>query len=144
MIIPSAIVGGKMWEIAKDWTVTGFGAICPHVLTINLDTWKSLPPDLQAIIAKSGNAWSEALAKHAEASEKSDLKKWQEHGGKVVTLPSAVREQWAGLFPKDYVAERAKKVDAMGLPGTKVIAAYLKQLTAEGYKPPRNWELGAK
>jgi C4-dicarboxylate-binding protein DctP len=144
IIIPSAIVGGKMWEIAKYWTATGFGSICPHVLTINLDSWKALPADLQPIIVEAGNAWTEALAKHAQESEKRDLESWQEHGGKVVTLPSALREQWAALFPTDYVAERAKPVDAMGLPGTEVVGAYLKDLTAEGYKPPRKWELGVK
>ena len=144
IIIPQAVVGGKMWEVAKYWNVTQFGSLSPHVLTVNLDTWKSLPQGVQSAMVEAGSAWSEALAKRAHESEGAGLKSWQANGGSVVQLPPAVREQWAALFPADYVAERAKKVDAMGLPGTQVVGAYLKHLTAAGYKPPRNWSLSSK
>ena len=143
IIVPQAIVGGKMWEVGKYWTAAEFGSICPHVLTINLETWKSLPAGLQSIIVEAGNAWSEALAKYSQDSEKQALKSWQQQGGNVVSLPSAVREQWAALFPNSYISERAKQVDAMGLPGTKVVAAYVRHLTGAGYKSPRKWELEA-
>ncbi len=144
LILPQAIVGMRMWEVAKNWTVTHFGSVSPHGLTINLDTWKSLPPALQSAMMQAGNTWAEALAKNAKDTEESDLKKWREAGGNVTVLSPADREKWAAQFPANYVAERARKVDAAGLPGTKVMAAYLKHLERLGYKPPRTWDLAAK
>jgi hypothetical protein len=91
---------------------------------------------------EAGAAWSAALAKAARDNGVAALKRWQANGGAVVTLSPAVRAQWAEAFPADYIAERAKKVDAMGLPATQVIAAYMKRLIAAGYQPPRKWELG--
>lgn len=144
IIVPQAIVGGRMWEVAKYWTAAQFGSLCPHVLTVNLATLRKLPPEVQSIIVEAGSGWSDALARASRDSEATGLKKWQENGGNVTTLSPAVLAQWAAVFPDNYVAERAKKVDAAGLPATRVVASYLKNLAAAGYKSPRKWELAGK
>jgi TRAP-type C4-dicarboxylate transport system substrate-binding protein len=144
VIIPQAIVGLRMWEVAKHWTVTQFGSISPHGLTVNLDTWKALPPAIQSAMAQAGIAWGDALAKNAKDTEKTDLEKWREAGGTVTVLPPAERQKWASRFPANHVSERAKKVDAAGLPGTKVIASYIRNLEKLGYQAPRKWELEGK
>ncbi len=144
LILPQAIVGLRMWEVAKHWTIAQFGSTCPHGLSINLDTWKSLPPAVQTAMQRAADNWAEALAKNAKETEQSDLQKWRQNGGTVSTLSQAEREKWAAMFPANYVAERTKKVDDAGLPGTKVMASYLKHLERLGYKSPRKWDLDAK
>lgn len=143
VIIPQAIVGLRVYEVAKFWNVTNFGATSPHGLVINLDTWKTLPPALQQAATRAGNAWAEALAKNAKDTEESDLKKWRAAGGEVLVLPAEERRKWAARFSANYVAERAKKADSAGMPGTKIVAAYLRNLEKLGYQSPRKWDVGA-
>lgn len=141
MILPQAIVGAKMWEVAKYWTITQFGSACPQGLSINMDTWKSLPAPVQAIVQKAADRWAESLAKNAKDTQDADLKKWRESGGMVYELTQSEKEKWAALFPNNYVAEKIKKVNDAGLPGTKVLESYLKNLEKLGYVSPRKWVL---
>ena len=141
MILPQAIVGARLWEVAKNWTSSQFGSTCPHGLSINLDTWKSIPAPIQAIIQKAADRWAESLAKNAKDTEDADLKKWRESGGSVTVLAQSEKEKWAALFPNNYVSEKIKKVNDAGLPGTKVMESYLKNLEKLGYVPSRKWVL---
>jgi hypothetical protein len=59
----------------------------------------------------------------------------------VYELTQSEKEKWAALFPNNYVSEKIKKVNDAGLPGTKVMESYLKNLEKLGYVSPRKWVL---
>lgn len=142
IILPQSIVGTKMWEVARYWNQTDFGSLSPHILTINLDTWNELPKQVQQILEDAGQEWSRKTAQDSATSQQVQLERWRQEGGEVVTLSDEQQREWATRFPADYVLERARQVDAKGLPGTEVISAYLKFLEEEGYVPAREWQLG--
>lgn len=142
IILPQSIVGTKMWEVAKYWNKTDFGSLSPHILTVNLDTWNELPAQVRKILEDAGQEWSRKTAEDSKRSQNKQLERWRQEGGEIVTLPAKEQREWASRFPVDYLLERARKVDAKSLPGSKVISAYVKFLKKEGYVPARDWKLG--
>jgi hypothetical protein len=60
-------------------------------------------------------------------------------GGKVFNLPREEQTKWVNVMPnlgKEW-AERAEKA---GLPGNKVLNAYMEEMRKAGAKPVRDWD----
>lgn len=140
IILPAAIVGTKMWEVAPHWISTDFGSLSPHMLTMNLDRWNELPEDVQQIFRDAAEQWSQSTAEVAASTQEENLQTWEENGGTIVDLPQEEREAWAEAFAADYVKSNAEAADEAGLPGTEVIQAYIEAAQEQGYELPRDWE----
>lgn len=140
IVLPSAIVGTKMWEVAPYWISTDFGSLSPHMLTMNLERWSELPEDVQQIFADAGQQWAKSTAEVAASTHEENLQTWEDNGGTIIDLPQEEREAWAQAFPADYVKTNAEAANEAGLPGTEVIQAYIKAAQEEGYELPRDWE----
>jgi hypothetical protein len=59
-------------------------------------------------------------------------------GAKVREVSPAERKQWANAIPNPALPW-AKDLDAKGLPGTKVLKAYMAEMKANGVDFPRDW-----
>ncbi len=62
-------------------------------------------------------------------------------GVKVSTLAAAERQKWAAMMP-NIAQEWAQRLDKRGLPGTKLMKAYMDELRARGIKIVRHWDRG--
>jgi TRAP-type C4-dicarboxylate transport system substrate-binding protein len=115
-----------------------FHEVCKHLLmvegigvnnagfgTINLDTWKRLPADIQTVVMEVSNEFPAYLSKNMIASEKKILEAFKGFGVKVYELGSADKKKLQEVGKQ--VAELwVKNMDRKGLPGTETLKVLLK------------------
>jgi len=127
----------KVYEVAPYVTKVGFGSFVNGYLTINLDTWNSLPAEVQKIMDEVGYEYTQDLYRR----EMEDLDKvygiMREAGCTITELSPQERQRWARILYDAKVGEAAaRKADANGYPGSEILAAYLKALEEAGYEFP--------
>ena len=95
---------------------------------MNLDTWNSLPEDIQKIIDSEEirNVVETANVEGFKASEEGAMA-WAEenHGTKEVVLTDEERAEFIALVQKANL-EKAAELDAKGLPGTEIVESLAK------------------
>ena len=135
IMFPSGWVNFKLYEVGKFYSEIGFGAITWHGLTINSARWAKLPKDVQDIIlevAKEYEAKTGSVNKENYPKQIAELKS---HGVNVRAMPENVRVDWAKSLAV-WPAQKAKELDAAGLPGTLVLETALKAAEDNGHKWP--------
>jgi TRAP-type C4-dicarboxylate transport system substrate-binding protein len=127
----------KVHEVAKYFTEVGFGSFVSGYLTINLDTWNSLPKEVQVILDEVGYEYSQELYKKLKANEAKALDAFRAAGCTIYKISDQERARWGKVLSDAGVArEAARKADADGYPGTAVLKAYIKALEDGGYTFP--------
>lgn len=127
----------KVYEVAPWITESDFGADVPGYVTINLDTWKKLPPKIQKIMLEVGDQYSLKLYERQQMEMKNAIKVMKEAGTKFYKLPDAERACWAKVLTEAGVAKKAAmRAEGHGIPGTEILKAYIKALEEEGYTFP--------
>ena len=140
IMFPSGWVNFKLYEVGKYYTEIGFGAITWHGLTINSARWAKLPKEVQDIILQVGKEYelkTGSVNKENYPKQIADLKS---HGANVRTLPEKVRQDWANSLAA-WPAQKAKELDAAGLPGTQVLEIALQAAEANGHKWPVRYKV---
>jgi len=113
-------LGFKISEVAPYATVLDIarGAM---FTAMNLDTWNSLPPDIQKILGEDLGGLN-LTDRHQAAKEKHVLaghKYMKENGKEFYELTAGEREQWVAIG-KTIHEDWIKDMEAEGLPGQKV------------------------
>ena len=137
VMLADATVSFKLHEAAKYYTITGFGAIPNTMITINLDTWKSFPPEIQKIFMDIGKEYHNVETKAALAKLDRSFKAMRDAGCQVREMTWEEKVKWAKSLP-NIPKERAEEINKSGLPG-EIIYAYIENLKAMGVKFPRDW-----
>jgi TRAP-type C4-dicarboxylate transport system substrate-binding protein len=140
IIFPSAIGGMKYPEAAPYVTKIGFGAQYAAALIVNKGVYGKLPPELQKILREAGQAWTAAADKvQFDAGNDGYASVTKYPNGKTFDLPRDQQKLWADAMP-NIAKEWAGRLDKQGLPGTKVLSAYMDAMRAAGAKPVRDWD----
>ncbi len=140
IIFPSAIPGMKFPEAAPFVTKVGFGAQYAAALIINKSFNDKLPPALQKILKEAGQAWTASADKlQNELGEAGFDSVPKFPNGKTFVLPRDEQVKWANAMP-NIAKEWADRADKDGLPGNKVLSAYMDELRKQGAKPVRDWD----
>jgi TRAP-type C4-dicarboxylate transport system substrate-binding protein len=127
----------KVHEVAKYHTLVGFGSFVTGFLTINLETWNSLPPEVQEILNEVGYEYTQELYKKNMANLEKAQGIMKAAGVEIYELPAQERARWARiLFDAGVANSQAEKADANGYPGTEVMKSYILALEAAGYTFP--------
>lgn len=129
----------KIAEVAPFMLKADLGAVNSKVLSANADSWKKLPEDVRKAIQEAAYLYRDRLAKVAAGDADASLKKYQAAGGKVTEMPDSARLAWAKSMP-NLATDWAKRMDAAGKPGSKILASYMDMMRAGGAKPLRNWD----
>ena len=140
IMFPSAWVNFKLYEVGKFYTEIGFGAITWHGLTINSARWEKLPKEVQAIIAevaKEYEAKTGTVNKENYPKQIADLKT---HGVNVKAVSDKVKADWANSLAA-WPAQKAKELDAAGLPGSQVLEIAIKAAEDNGHKWPVQYKI---
>jgi TRAP-type C4-dicarboxylate transport system substrate-binding protein len=140
IMFPSGWVNFKLYEVGKYYTEIGFGAITWHGLTINSARWAKLPKEVQDIIAevaKEYEAKTGTVNKEQYPGQIDELKKQKVN---VRTLPDQVKQDWAKSLAT-WPAQKAKELDAQGLPGTQALEAALTAAEENGHKWPLRYAI---
>lgn len=142
IMFPSAWVNLKLYEPGPFYTLIGFGSITWHGLTINLNTWKKLPPDVQKIVLEVAHDFEELTGSNNKERYGADVEKLKTLI-KVKQLPDAVREEWAQSL-KDWPQQHAMTLEKQGLPAVKVLNLALDAAEKYGYKWPVRYKVEKK
>jgi len=127
----------KVYEVAKYITLVDFGADISGYVVINLDTWNSLPEEVQKIMDEVGYDYTEQLRLLIEKQVSGSLDTMREAGCEIYTLDGEERAFWAKTLADVNLAQTtASKADEHGLPGSVVLEEYLNALEEEGYSWP--------
>jgi TRAP-type C4-dicarboxylate transport system substrate-binding protein len=139
IMFPSAWVNLKLHEVGPYYTQIGFGTITWHGLTVNLDTWKRLPKDVQAIMLEAAKDFEEQVGKVNRARYERDINTLR---GliKVNQIDAAVRAEWAQAL-KDWPPTIAAELDAKGLPASQILKLTLQAAEKHGHKWPYRYEI---
>jgi TRAP-type C4-dicarboxylate transport system substrate-binding protein len=135
----SAMMGLKMFEVAKNVTATGIGPMVPGALAVNRTRFQRLPAEVQNALLKAGSGFSERVIKETEVKI-ADAKKALEAGGsKIQTLSEADRKRWISSLP-DIGGDWIKAGEAKGQPARQVMQSYMEEVRKAGEKPGRDWD----
>lgn len=140
IMFPSGWTNFKLYEVGKFYTEIGFGAITWHGLTINSARWAKLPKEVQDIILQVAKEYEDKTGTVNKADYPKQIAELKAHGVNVRTLPEKVRQEWANSLA-GWPAQKAKELDAMGLPGTQVLEATLQAAEDNGYKWPVRYKI---
>jgi len=135
---PDGTVSFKLHEVARNYTITDFGAIPNVLITMNRNTFRKLPKGVQDIILDVGRQYSTVEPPIAIAKAERSFKIMKDAGCTVRQLTWEEKVKWANALP-NIPKERAAEITKAGQPG-EVIYAYIKALKAAGFKFPRDWE----
>jgi len=124
--------GWKNAEVTDYVTRTPFLYNTLFFITMNLDRWNSLSPDIQQAIEEVNKEYFEKVAMGLWDKQNEEALKYavEEEGMEVITLPEEEAKQWIELvepIQQDFIARMNEK----GLEGEKILST-VKQL-AEKY-----------
>ena len=130
----------RMCELGKFRLNTDFGAISPITLTVNKDTWGKLPDEVKAAFREAADAWAKDNDRRIKAGSAAGQQRCEkENGLKTTDLSPEDRKAWAFALPN--VAQAwAKRQDDAGLPGTKMLAAWMDFMREKKQPIVRNWD----
>jgi TRAP-type C4-dicarboxylate transport system substrate-binding protein len=139
IMFPSAWVNLKLHEVGPFYTLIGFGTITWHGLTINLNTWKRLPKEVQDILTATAKDFEEQVGKVNRARYQKDVDTLR---GliKVNEISADVRAEWARAL-KDWPPSIAKELDGKGLPASQILRLTLEAAEKHGHKWPYRYEI---
>lgn len=89
-------------------------------MVMNLNKWKSLPPDIQQIIDKLSDEYVVKISKIWDQKEKDAIATLKSKGHTTITLSAAEEEKWAKRITPlydEYVKEKSKR----GIPAADVL-----------------------
>jgi len=139
IMFPSAWINLKLYEPGPYYTLIGFGSMTWHGLTVNKDTWNSLPDDVKPILLEVA-ADFQAKTGSVNASEYDRQVKELSNTISVTEISPEVRKAWAQSLA-DWPQQMATELDAQGLPASKVLNLVLDRAEAHGYKWPVRYQI---
>jgi C4-dicarboxylate-binding protein DctP len=140
IMFPSGYANFKLYEVGKYYTEIGFGAITWHGMTVNLARWNKLPKEVQTVILEVAREYEAKTGSVNKADYPKQIAQIKEHGGIIRKLPDNVRQEWAQSLA-GWPAQKAKELDAKGLPATQVLEIALTTAEDLGYKWPVRYKI---
>lgn len=128
----------KFQDFDKDATWVDMGAAMSSVLTVNLDFWRSLPDDMQAMMLEVAD---EAIQRQADLlrTRRADaIAGFEAAGVAIHQMKPGERVKWANALP-DIPGEWIGEMERKGLAGQQVMVEYLELLEEAGHEFPRRW-----
>jgi TRAP-type C4-dicarboxylate transport system substrate-binding protein len=140
ILFPSSYLNAKLYEVGKYFTEIGYGSVTWYGVTVNTARWQRLPKEVQSVMQEVANEMSVKSGEMTEADYAKQLKELTSRGGIVRSLPEKVRQDWAQSLA-GWPAEKAKELDAQGLPGTQVLELAVAEAEKLGYKWPVRYKI---
>jgi C4-dicarboxylate-binding protein DctP len=140
LIFPSIPANLKWHEVAKHYTLIGFGSITWQTVTMNKAKFSKLPKEVQEIIVEVGREYEALTAKVSDEEYEKHLDTMRKGGAAIKSLPESVRLEWAKSLEK-FPQEKADELNAKGMPATEVFRMVITEAEKLGYKWPVRYEI---
>lgn len=129
----------KVQELAKNLVEVDSMVGNPWDLMMNLQKFKSLPPDIQKIIIDTGREAEIVMTDELAPKNKVEITEaWAKQGVVFSKLAEQERANWAAKID-DIPAEWAAEMAAQRLPGWEMMARFQQIAAEKGYKWSRQW-----
>ena len=139
MLWTDAAVAFKLVEGAKYMLKADIGTANSKALTMNLDAYKRLPKSVRDVLHAVAHDYRDYTAQKAMDDAAKAYANFKKKGGTIIQMSQAARASWANSMPnigKDWAA----KLDKKGLPGTKLLRAYMTKMRAANQPIIRQWD----
>ena len=107
-------------EVVKYYTILDSGTWPSGHVAMNLDTYNKLPPDIRKIFDDNIDFYGKTMKEQWDKANNEGKKFGEEKGVEFITLPKVEMDKFY-TATKNVVLEQAKRLDDMGLPGTKIV-----------------------
>ena len=139
MLWPEASVAFKIYEVGPYMLDSQIGAVNSKVVSVNADTWKKLPAEVQKVLAEVAIQYRDHMATVALRRGADSYGAFKANGGKIIKLSAADRLAWARGMP-NIAKEWAARLDKNGMPGTKMLKAYMDVMRSNKQPIARHWD----
>lgn len=133
----------KVYEVAPYYLDANFNVVPFNAITVNLDTWNSLPEEVQTIIAEVGEGYLDYESNYINEIHEQDLKTLEEKGCTIVTLSREEQEKWAESLP-DIVSNLVQTLNDAGYQGADIVEQYYTVLESQGIERVRDWNISGQ
>jgi C4-dicarboxylate-binding protein DctP len=138
VMFAEATAGFKLFEPAPYYTEINFGASPQGAITVNLDTFNSMPSDVQQILIEMGAEFEAQIAGWVKEESAAAYDVMRAGGAIITSLSDEQRTDWANRLT-ELPNAGAQEANALGLPGSEAYRVYIKAQEDLGYVFPRNW-----
>lgn len=138
VMLADPTVSFKLHEVSKQYVDMDFGSIHTPLLTMNRDSYRKLPPEIQKIILEVGKEFNARMGEVTHDRQVAATSTLKQAGLVVKQADMATKQTWARQLvnlPK----QRFEEMNKARLPG-EVVYTYIKELKAAGHQFPRDWE----
>jgi len=129
----------RIHEVAPYIALVGLGGQVSGSVSINLDTWNSLPAEVRGVIEELGAEYSESVAGELAKRYDAGLARMQQEGAVITELPLAERQKWLAAMP-DIATRWVEATERRGIPAGEILRAYMNAVRARGGQPLRDWD----
>jgi C4-dicarboxylate-binding protein DctP len=129
----------RIHEVAPYITLVGLGSMVTGAVSINLDTWNRLPPDVQRVLDELGPEYSRGVSDDLRKRYAAGLERMQQEGAIVTELPLEERRKWLAAMP-NIAARWIEANERRGVPAGDVLRAFMDAVRARGGQPLRDWD----
>lgn len=126
-------------EVAPYITLVGLGGQLTGGMAVNLDTWNTLPDDVQQVLDELGVEYSRGVADELGRRYEQGLASMQADGAVVSTLSEEEKLKWIEALP-DIAGRWVEFTEARGEPAGEVLKAYMDAVRRRGGEPLRDWD----
>ncbi|MAK12600.1 MAG: hypothetical protein CMI73_02900 [Candidatus Pelagibacter sp.] len=130
----------KLNEVAPYYTKTDFGAQFFNSVSINMNTFKKLPKEVQAIIVQLGKEWAMVTAEVCAKNDAMGISKLKELGVDVSVISEKAKKAWAESL-KDFPNKMAQELNKKGYRGSEILKFYMAELEKQGHKFPYKYKI---
>jgi len=128
----------KHYEVSKHYTYTDLGSAVPLGVWMNLDTYNSFSPELQALVDEVTVETEAYHLKLLQDRAAGYVDAYEDAGVTFYTMSDADKDKWASMMD-DIPAEWAQKMVDRGWPGWKIVDTFLDVTTKAGHNWTRTW-----
>lgn len=139
MLWPEAVAAFKMYEVTPHMLRANIGTVNSKAITMNADTWKKLPAEVQAAISQAAIAYRDHVAATAIAKSKTSYAAFTSGGGTIVDMSAEERLRWANNMP-NVAKDWAAGLEAKGIPGKAILSSYMDTMRTNNQKILRQWD----
>lgn len=140
LTIITGAVPNKLPEVAPYVTLVGAGSNFVGAFSINLDTWNSLPEDVQAVLRELGQEYTQDNVTQIEQRYGAMVQQLRDNPAVTVTeMSEADRAAWAAMMPNLAQVWADQSPD-----GPEVLRGYMDAIRAAGGTPLRDWDKEVK
>jgi TRAP-type C4-dicarboxylate transport system substrate-binding protein len=141
VILATGMLPFKLHEVAPYITKIDIGAVISGGLTMNKDTWDSLPPHMKILFKGLGRDYGRIQTDIVDGNAKKFMAIMESQGAKISEFTESERVKWATTLP-DIAGNWVRENEANGLPAKEVLKTVMNAVRESGGKPVRDWDKG--